>query len=56
VEFLSRYAAVQLFLQRAQAIKPNFNITEANAHTIAEICVHLEGLPFFFNRISSGAH
>ena len=25
VEFLSRYAAVQLFLQRARAIKPNFN-------------------------------
>jgi predicted ATPase/DNA-binding CsgD family transcriptional regulator len=45
VEFLSRYAVVQLFLQRAQAIKPDFNITEDNAHTIAEICVHLDGLP-----------
>jgi len=45
VEFLSRNAAVQLFLQCAQAIKPDFNITEANAYTIAEICVHLDGLP-----------
>lgn len=45
VEFHLRSAAVQLFLQRARAIKPDFNITEANAHTIAEICVHLDGLP-----------
>jgi predicted ATPase/DNA-binding CsgD family transcriptional regulator len=45
LEVLSRSAAVQLFLQRAQAIKPDFTITEANARTIAEICVHLDGLP-----------
>lgn len=37
--------AVTLFLARAQAIKPTFCLTEANARTIAEICVHLEGLP-----------
>jgi predicted ATPase len=45
VEALSRYAAVQLFLQRTQAIKPDFEITGANARAIAEICVQLAGLP-----------
>lgn len=42
---LSHYAAVDLFIQRAQAIKPDFQITESNARTIAEICVRLDGLP-----------
>jgi predicted ATPase/DNA-binding CsgD family transcriptional regulator len=42
---LSQYEAVTLFLQRAQAIKPEFRISDANAYTIAEICVRLDGLP-----------
>jgi len=42
---LSHYAAVALFLQRAQAVKPEFQITNANAGAIAEICVRLDGLP-----------
>src|SRR5256886_161952 len=42
---LSYYAAVALFLQRAQAVKPDFQITNANAGAIAEICVRLDGLP-----------
>lgn len=45
IESLSRNAAVALFLQHAQAIKPTFYLTRANACTIAEICVHLDGLP-----------
>src|SRR5436305_9013314 len=44
-EALSQYAAVSLFLQCAQAAKPDFQLTPANTHTIAEICVHLDGLP-----------
>ncbi len=44
-ETLSHYAAVSLFLQRAQAIKPDFHMTEANARAIAEICIRLDGLP-----------
>jgi len=35
---LSHYSAVALFLQRAQAVKPDFQITNANARAIAEIC------------------
>jgi predicted ATPase/DNA-binding CsgD family transcriptional regulator len=44
-EVLSDYAAVSLFVRRAQAILPAFQVTPANAHTIAEICVRLDGLP-----------
>ena len=42
---LAHYAAVTLFLQRAQAVKPTFQLTAANAGAIAEICVRLDGLP-----------
>jgi predicted ATPase/class 3 adenylate cyclase/DNA-binding CsgD family transcriptional regulator len=42
---LSHYAAVALFLQRAQAVKSDFQVTAANARAIAEICVRLDGLP-----------
>jgi len=42
---LSQYEAVALFIQRAQAAKPAFEVTNANAPAIAEICVRLDGLP-----------
>jgi predicted ATPase/class 3 adenylate cyclase len=42
---LSQYESVALFLQRAKAANPHFEITEANAPAVAEICVRLEGLP-----------
>jgi len=42
---LSQYAAVELFIQRAQAVKPDFNVTNANAPAVAEICYRLDGLP-----------
>ncbi|HZU69901.1 MAG TPA: LuxR C-terminal-related transcriptional regulator [Ktedonobacteraceae bacterium] len=45
IEELLQYEAVALFMQQAQAIKPDFRITSANAATIAEICVRLDGLP-----------
>jgi predicted ATPase/DNA-binding CsgD family transcriptional regulator len=42
---LAQVATVRLFVDRAQAIKTDLQLTENNARTIAEICVHLDGLP-----------
>jgi predicted ATPase/DNA-binding CsgD family transcriptional regulator len=37
--------AVQLFVERARAAEPGFELTETNAATIAEVCLRLDGLP-----------
>src|SRR5437588_5197968 len=42
---LSHYEAVALFIERAQATKPDFCGTNANAPAVAAICAHLDGLP-----------
>lgn len=42
---LSQYAAVELFIQRAQAVRPDFTVTNSNAAAVAEICYRLDGLP-----------
>jgi len=45
LERVSQYAAVALFIARAQAVKPDFAMTNQNAPAVAEICVRLDGLP-----------
>ncbi len=45
VEKLSQYEAVRLFIERARAVKADFEVTNDNAPAVAEICVRLDGLP-----------
>jgi predicted ATPase/class 3 adenylate cyclase len=42
---LSQYTAVELFVQRAVNVKPDFAVTNENAPAVAEICSRLDGLP-----------
>src|SRR6266516_2715136 len=44
-EELVQYAAVALFVERAQAVKPTFVLSEDNAAALAQICIQLDGLP-----------
>jgi predicted ATPase len=45
VEILSQCPAVALFVQRAVAAKPDFQLNRENAPAITEICARLDGLP-----------
>jgi predicted ATPase/DNA-binding CsgD family transcriptional regulator len=45
MEQLAASDAVQLFLDRAQAVRPSLELTEATAIAIARICQLLDGLP-----------
>src|SRR5215216_2513795 len=45
VEAVSAAPAVQLFVARAQAARPEFVLTSGNASAVAAICRRLDGLP-----------
>jgi predicted ATPase/DNA-binding CsgD family transcriptional regulator len=44
-EWLMDYAAMALFVQRAQEIRPDFELSPETAPAVAEICRRLDGLP-----------
>ena len=45
LDAVSRYEAVQLFVERAKAVAPTFAVTSENAPAVAELCARLDGLP-----------
>jgi predicted ATPase/class 3 adenylate cyclase len=42
---LSQFEGVSLFIERAQAVRPDFAVTDTSAPAIAEIVARLDGLP-----------
>jgi predicted ATPase/DNA-binding SARP family transcriptional activator/Tfp pilus assembly protein PilF len=42
---LRRTEAIRLFVDRARAARPDFELSETNAESIIELCVRLDGLP-----------
>jgi predicted ATPase/DNA-binding CsgD family transcriptional regulator len=54
LDTLAQFEAVALFIQRAQAVKPDFQVNTSTASTIAEICVHLDGLPLAIELAAAG--
>lgn len=44
-EGLARSEAIQLFVDRARAVNPDFALTADNAQAIAQICERLDGIP-----------
>lgn len=44
-ERLMEFPSVQLFVDRALAVSPGFQVTTHNAASIASLCHHLEGVP-----------
>ncbi len=45
VKSFSQYESLRLFIERAQAARPEFEVKDANAFAIAQICQRLDGMP-----------
>jgi predicted ATPase/class 3 adenylate cyclase len=44
-EVLETYESVRLFIERARAVRPDFQVTNDNAPAVAAICAQLQGMP-----------
>jgi predicted ATPase/DNA-binding winged helix-turn-helix (wHTH) protein len=44
-EVIGRSEAVQLFVERARQQLPDFELSAARAAAVAELCIHLDGIP-----------
>lgn len=45
LETLAEFESVKLFLDRARAAQPNFELNETNIHSVVQICARLDGIP-----------
>jgi predicted ATPase len=45
VDHVTQYEAVRLFIARALAVRPDFEVTNDNAPAVAAICARLHGMP-----------
>ncbi len=45
LDVVARSPAVELFVQRCQAVCPDFRLDEGNVRAVAEVCARLDGLP-----------
>ena len=45
LNILPDYEAVQLFVELAKSALSDFSLTQDNAHAIAQVCHHLDGIP-----------
>jgi predicted ATPase/DNA-binding CsgD family transcriptional regulator len=45
LDALGAYPGVELFLERARAVRPDFRLSESNAGAVGAICARVDGLP-----------
>lgn len=45
VDLLMDFEGIRLFVERANAVRPDFALTEGNASFVAQICHRLDGIP-----------
>jgi predicted ATPase len=53
LDSLRQCPSVALFLQRARAVRPGFDLSTQNAFAVAEICRRLDGLPLAIELITA---
>ncbi len=53
LETLSQFASIALFVDRAQAVRPDFTLNSSNYEAISQICAYLDGLPLAIELVAA---